>query len=383
MSRVILHILYFTILINPVIIFLVFGKFYWVIICQLLIFALVITVNTFPKFKNLFLFTVFLGSLFLTAEIIVRVKLKKLVPENIYSHTNGYYFNKPNLMQPIVDDEFQSIYITDNQGVRVPYPGFKKRKPDWVFFGDSYTQGAQVNYSDLYTSRLQEFLPNNSILNLGISGFSLQEHYNIILDYIKTNEPQKVFLQLCVLNDFLPAQENDYGVNEWLVENSDLYRLIWFANNEDDDSSKIQGRWILPFSRSLKYNKTYNLLNKNKSKEKREILAYTCRKLSSLSKQLKKRGIEFIIILIPTKEQVYSAYFNSLINNTKIEKTSINLEYISSFLLKISSKRFKLIDVLEQFRKNKQMLYFKIDEHLNKFGHDYLAQIIVESETKN
>lgn len=382
MNRIILNLLYFTILINPVIIFLLFGKFHWVVICQLLIFALVITVHRFPKFKNLFLFTIFLGSLFLTAEIIVRVKLKKFVPENIYSHRNGYYFNKPNLMQPIVDDEFQSLYITDNQGVRVPYPGFKKRKADWVFFGDSYTQGAQVNYSELYTSRLQEFLPNNSILNLGISGFSLQEHYNIIMDYIKTNKPQKVFLQLCVLNDFLSAQENEYSANEWLVENSDLYRLIWFANNEDDESSKIRGRWILPFSKSLKYNKTYNLLDKNKSKEKREILAYTYQKLSSLSKELKKREIEFIVILIPTKEQVYSAYFNNLINNSKIKKDDINLEFISSYLFKISSTRFKLIDVLKHFRKKKEMLYFERDEHLNKFGHDYLARIIAECKTK-
>ena len=98
-------------------------------------------------------------------------------------------------------------------------------------------------------------------------------------------------------------------------------------------------------------------MDKNKSKEKREILAYTYQKLSSLTKELKKREIEFIVILIPTKEQVYSAYFNSLINNSKIKKDDINLGFISSYLFKISSTRFKLIDVLEHFRKKKKMLY--------------------------
>ena len=44
--------------------------------------------------------------------------------------------------------------------------------------GDSFTQGAQVDFGDLFTSRLSERFPDKIILNAGISGLGIGHEYN-------------------------------------------------------------------------------------------------------------------------------------------------------------------------------------------------------------
>ena len=79
------------------------------------------------------------------------------------------------------DKEYSVQYVTNQQGFRIHEemnPYFEVEKCDWLFIGDSYTQGAQVNYSELYSSLLFRENPDKIIVNAGISGFGLPEEYN-------------------------------------------------------------------------------------------------------------------------------------------------------------------------------------------------------------
>jgi hypothetical protein len=374
--KLVTQILYVLALFPPILLLLLAGSISTLIISLFCVLFLIVLVIVLPKFKNIFLGISIPISIILFAELVIRVKFSRVIPENIYTYKNGYYFNKPNLINPIVDDEYQALYITDESGIRIPHPGFKHKKPEWVFFGDSYTQGAQVNYFDLYTSKLQERFPNIGIVNLGISGFSLIEHRNFIKEYLEAHHPKKVFLQLCVLNDFLPLEENINPTSNWLFENSDMFRFLKYNYYEPDSNSLLNNRWVLPFSRSDQFNIKFNVLDKRCSTEKSVILSDIQKQIISISRILKNKGIEFSIILIPTKEQVIKYYYDCLVKNFNIKPSNINLNFTSEYLKSISNRHIKIIDALKIFRESEEMLYFQRDEHLNKAGHLLLSRII-------
>jgi hypothetical protein len=374
--RLIMQALYFLALFPPILVILLTNSISAFFFSFLFVFLLVAIIQLRPKLKTIVLGIAIPISIVLNSELILRFKFNHLVPENIYTFKNGYYFNKPNLINPIVDDEYQTLYITDELGLRIPYPGYKHVNPNWVFFGDSYTQGAQVSYQQLYTTRLQEEFPNVKILNLGVSGFSLIEHKNIIMDYIKTHHPQRIFLQLCVLNDFLPLEKNENPHSNWLTESSMIYRLFQYNKHDLDSSSILNDRWVLPFSRLNEINLKYNILDKRNSKEKSSILRDFKKKIMSISKILKRKGIDFTVILIPTKEQVSKLYFIDVIKNFKIDPVNIDLNHTSKFVNTLVNKDVSVIDVLNDFRNSKELLYFQRDEHLNENGHKVLSKVI-------
>ena len=106
-------------------------------------------------------------SVFLHAEIVFRTNFPEYIIEDLYTLEDGFYFNKPYLQKRFIDKEFAVDYITNGQGFRIGYgqnPDDRLMTADWLFIGDSFTQGAQVNFEELYTTRLYELFPDKIIL---------------------------------------------------------------------------------------------------------------------------------------------------------------------------------------------------------------------------
>lgn len=104
---------------------------------------------------------------------------------NLYELHGKYYFNKPFLDCMFRTNEYASSYKTNCQGYRMDdlsNANDTVKACDWLFIGDSFTQGAQVYYRDLYTTLLYESFPNKVIVNAGISGAGLYDELN----YLKT-----------------------------------------------------------------------------------------------------------------------------------------------------------------------------------------------------
>jgi hypothetical protein len=312
----------------------------------------------------------------LNAELIFRNIYSHLIIENLYARQSNYYFNKPNITSVIDDEEFQSLYMTNHFGYRIPHRNFIVKEPDWLFVGDSYTQGAQVNFPDLYTTKLSELNKNKNLLNIGISGFGLLEELEIIKDHIKHHKPEILFLQLCVLNDFNVIETRKYRIDEWIIEKSELYRYLYFRYFSEEEGLKLNNRWVLPFYKNKRDNINYNILDNRKSVIKNRIERDVSKYLNKIYYTLKKHRIKLVLILIPTKEQVYKIDLHEVISKYKIDIKNIDLDYSSDLVKYISKNKFDVIDPLPLFRKNPNKLYFKRDEHLNSHGHLELAKMI-------
>ena len=202
-----------------------------------------------------------LSSIALHSELLFREFCDKKNIPNLYELHGKYYFNKPYLNQEFHTNEYVSQYQTNCQGYRqdvLSNADDTIKCCDWLFIGDSFTQGAQVNYDELYTSILFSSFPNKIIINGGISGAGLYDELNFFKDKGKQLSPKLVFLQIGVFNDFFNIKENSATYQDYLMEKSDLYRYV--AYNIFSTDSLPLGRWTEPFFPTKQENTDYNIL---------------------------------------------------------------------------------------------------------------------------
>jgi lysophospholipase L1-like esterase len=318
----------------------------------------------------------------MNAEAILRYYVKTHAITNIYEiKNNDYYFNKPLLSVVLQDPEFETVYKTNEDGYRIGRIITKPDKVDWLFLGDSYTQGAQVNFEDMFTSIVADSFPSKIVLNAGISGFGLPEELKYFKKEGSRFHPKIVFLELCVLNDFIDVSEKKFSITNHLIDRSELFRFLYnnrFIKNHDE---LALGRDIGPFYQTEKDNIDKNILYTKTSSIKRNNL----RKFSSLLKTLKeevyKMNAELIVILIPTKEQVYKKYYSEVVTKFKIDTNFIDLNLPEKELKAMTdSLAIKYIDPLYEFKSDRNILYLSNDAHLNIQGHKKLAKIILKNK---
>jgi hypothetical protein len=93
------------------------------------------------------------------------------VIENLYTIEDGHYFNRPFLDQTFSTKEYVVHYRTNSQGFRIAEEQDATQMystAGWLVIGDSFTQGAQVDYSQLYTTVLNHRFPDKIVVNAGI-----------------------------------------------------------------------------------------------------------------------------------------------------------------------------------------------------------------------
>ena len=196
---------------------------------------LFIIIFIFIKFKNTKFLIItlnlsFILSICIYTELIFRTNFAYLNIPNLYEQRGNYYFNKPHLNQILEDKEYSTIYKTDQYGFRIGYNSNQIKTKKWLFIGDSYTQGAQVNYDEMFTSRINVNFPEVEVINAGISGFGLNEEVNYLSEEGIKFVPEKSFLILCVLNDFNNLETRKYDFIDYLIDKSSFVTPVLIPN---------------------------------------------------------------------------------------------------------------------------------------------------------
>lgn len=275
-------------------------------------------------------------------------------------------------------NEYVSIYKTNSQGYRIdeltnPYDSIKKC--DWLFIGDSFTQGAQVNYADLYTTKLYKEFPNKIIVNAGISGAGLYDELNYFKDKGKYLNPKYVFLQIGVFNDFFNIRERKSTYLDYLIAYSDLYR--YFAYNIFSTDSLPLGRWTEPFFSTRQENIDYNILYKESSlKKQADITAFKiC--IKQWKQEVEKNGGKLFLLLLPSKEQISSKLLKEVMQKYNILSSEIDMDAPNRlFASTAKALNVDCLDLTEAFRASNDFPFFYQDEHLNKHGHSLIASAL-------
>lgn len=365
-------------LLNPLLILMLSKN--WVITLTVII-LLIIVAYLISKSKSLRLkvwaFNLCaLSSIALHSELLFREFYDKKNIPNLYELHGKYYFNKPYLNQEFHTNEYVSQYQTNCQGYRqdvLSNADDTIKCCDWLFIGDSFTQGAQVNYDELYTSILFSSFPNKIIINGGISGAGLYDELNFFKDKGKQLSPKLVFLQIGVFNDFFNIKENNATYQDYLMEKSDLYRYV--AYNIFSTDSLPLGRWTEPFFPTKQENTDYNILYKAESEIKRNDKVAFVKCLQNWKQEVEKIGAKLILILIPSKEQVSPLLLKQVTDRYNILDSELDLSAPNRlFASTASTLGLKSIDLTQDFQKSLKFPFFTHDEHLNIVGHKIIAE---------
>ena len=314
------------------------------------------------------------------AELLFREFLADKNITNLYDIHGKYYFNKPFLDREFHTNEYVSTYKTNCQGYRMDnltnaYDTVKAC--DWLFIGDSFTQGAQVNYSDLYTTLLFRDFPNKTIVNAGISGAGLYDELNYFKDKGKELKPKVVFLQIGVFNDFFNIKEKSATYQDYLMEKSDLYRYL--AYNVFSTDSLPLGRWTEPFFPTRQDNIDYNILYKQTSATKLADIAAYKKCLSEWKREVESIGAKLVVFLLPSKEQVSPTLLKEVMDKYGIKFSQLDMTAPNRLFQKTAKDLgISHYDLTTDFKKAKEFPFFAQDEHLNATGHQVIARSLAE-----
>ena len=370
-------------IINPVILFLVFGNIWVSIFMPFLLVCLVIFFNENRKFQllNIILINLLLVfSFFLHAEAIFTYRFSNYIIQDLYDVKEKYYFNRPFLDQTIQDKEYIVQYKTNKQGFRIGVEDDSNTevdRVDWLFIGDSYTQGAQVQFEELYTSKLFDLFPDKIIINAGISGFGIADEYYYYINEGRKLKAKKVFLQICNFNDFMNVEERTSGFSDYLMHHSNFARFLLYDFKYANPAELPLGRWTEPFYPDEKSNRNYNVYYKKESVQKKKDLKNFAFFLKKFSEEVKKDGGDLIVVQIPSKEQIHYKYFEEVIRSFKIEPSQLDMQIPNKLLEKLCKEnKVQHIDLFRDFSASENDLFYQFDEHLNILGHQQMAAYI-------
>lgn len=315
------------------------------------------------------------GSIFYHAELLFRTFAQDKDIPNLYELHGDYYFNKPFLTQKFTNEEFVSHYNTNCQGYRIDAltnPNDSLKDCDWLFVGDSFTQGAQVDYSDLFSSQIYKNFPNKIIVNAGISGAGLYDELAYFKEKGKDLHPKVVFLQIGVFNDFFNIQRNHAKFQDYLTQYSSLYRF--FAYNVLHTEYLPIGRWTEPIFPNVQDNIDGDILYTETSavKESDKQAFQEC--IASWKEVVESNGGKLVLLLIPSKEQTSDKMFEEVCSAYKLDKSKFDMTYPSRFCSSVADKLgIQLVDLYGDFRTSEIFPFFLHDEHLNAHGHKLIA----------
>lgn len=319
------------------------------------------------------------GILFQAEVVFDMVYAKKSIP-NIYELRGSYYFNKPCLDLTFDDSEFFSRYKTNCQGYRIDdltSSEMEIERCDWLFIGDSYTQGAQVEYNKLYSSLIYKDFPDKVIVNAGISGAGLYDELNYFKDKGKKLSPKVVFLQIGAFNDFMNIKEHVPSIQDYIMEWSALYR--YFEYNITNSDELPLGRWTEPFFPNKEDNIDNNIFFKQTSDYKESDKRAFINCITEFKKEVESVGGQLVLIFIPSKEQVSPELLKEVMDAYNIGKDEIDMTIPNKLCQSVANDlELLLYDLTTEFCQSSAFPFFAHDEHMNMVGHQLIAERLVK-----
>tara|TARA_B100000963_G_scaffold317387_1_gene297807 strand:+ start:6487 stop:7620 length:1134 start_codon:yes stop_codon:yes gene_type:complete len=360
-------------------------------------------------FFTFFLIMVFF---FLIDFLLSNTILKNKLCLDYTTNKKGYfYFLKKNCH---TRERFKSSFpsnnlYTDNFGLRTG----KNTKKDptlknILVFGDSMTYGVGLDYEKTYAGIIDEKMQNYNLYNFGVGSYAPSVHLYKLRQAIKQNIiPDKIllFLDLSDVNDearrWVDDEESTDGIPRrpenkpnWAKEkkfftknfklSKDISSIINFNLRNFRDRAKtslIHNEENLKIKFSVQGQFTYTKLdNLDKSFWKDGEFLYGLnkikKKISQISKLAKENNSKFYLIIYPWGETLF-----------KGEK-EFSWSNFGNDLCKIND--CVLINAIPEFNKYKEInknwlneLYFLNDEHLNKGGASFLANIVLKKIDKD
>ena len=326
---------------------------------------------------------------------------------NHFYFENGFYYNlKKNCFSKYrFKSGFPSVDLfTDNKGLRVSKNDKKKdlNKENIFLFGDSFTFGVGLNYEDTFSGIIEKKFPEYNFYNFAVGSYSPTVYLFRLNNALKENViPKKIFLFLDLTDVIDEARRwvDDKEKNMPVRPEKSFLKKRSFLHNNFKLSLELVN--LVRFSlRNIK-SKIYNLTKKTKSKKIKTSI----------------QG-QFTYV---SKKNLDERFWNNNDFDNGIKKIEDKINKISSLANKVNSKLYLVvypwaetirygqsefswsnfaktlckknvcttIDAIPEFIKYQKLnkywssqLYFTGDEHFNKGGAEFLANVVIANFDK-
>ncbi len=271
-----------------------------------------------------------------------------------------------------------------------------------VAVGDSFTWGDGVDNDKTWVEQL-EAESGHDVVNLGMSGYSSLQVLRLLQKY---GFPLKPGL---ILWEFFPNDFYDSGHFAWreetgrLTEQAPEPKLWAEALDRDLRIHSMVYTWLAsPFGEAddneeyerLYYtDKTLNLSFVLRSYWAKRLdptdkytgpgVVYTHQALAEAKAAASRQNTELVVLLFPSKEQVYWSIVSTLVDNAADYKVNWPREEVKAWC---EANRVRYLDLAPTFAEHAaqgEQLYFRFDAHWNETGHELAAQTIRQYLAEN
>lgn len=279
-------------------------------------------------------------------------------------------------------------------GFRVPSPGWAPRLPaDVVVVGDSFSF-CFTEYADCWVGRLagQHGL---SIMDLGVPATGSISHGRILQSFGLAYHPRIVIWQWYG-NDF----NEDYGLTHegvtgvaapvypddkdlptwtgWFKRNSAVYALGRYiaASRQFADQNPV---WVDHYrisdgSLNLMYGRPYTVDAQGMNNPRNQAgVELTRQALQTARDTLSAQGIPLVVLLIPTKEEVYRAWTEPVLGASWLDPVIEGRQKMMALCQDLKLICVDVTDALTAHAGRKELLYWPLDSHVNPAGNQVIA----------
>lgn len=293
---------------------------------------------------------------------------------------------------PVVDDKGgTSSYPVSTVSLGYKKIGFRddgiQNEPFAIVVGDSFTSCFGVRMEQCWVEQLENSIARDFV-NLGVTAYGPQQTKRMLTKYGLPLQP-KLVLWVFYTNDpddawrfdkfgMLDARANNKGespLNSWFMKNSNMYLLssfFWYNrhflyNVINEEEREFSGP-------NLVWWETATDLDNPDIAEGVQLTQTT---ILEAKQQTEKNGAQFIVLIMPTREQVY--YENP---NFQAHLNAFNETFIR-FFREHDIITFDLTPGIREQITAEPFLYFKEDIHFNIRGNEIVAELVQEILSEN
>lgn len=307
--------------------------------------------------------------------------------------------------------EFHVVDRVNSQGLRDIERSYQKPLGTFriLALGDSFTEAHSVQREERFTTLIESMLSNAAgrkgrieVLNGGTDGYSTDQELLFFLEEGRKYQPDVVLLMLYPENDVYDNASFNSGkakprfalVNGHLRLTNVPLRPPIPRGGEDPDRRWGNFRNHLAFYQFLQLSLRYPVVmfgNKlpeqfgvwliEESETFREAWALTRAILRHFQEVAWKEGVELIVCVLPSRLQVSSKDWRSLVSTYRLAENEWDLEKTSTLFGKICQEaQLHCLDLLSDFRQvsDPVHLFYSIDRHLHPQGHRLVAAKLLD-----
>ena len=342
------------------------------------------------------------------------------------------FYDPVNFFKPeLIPDEILRHKLVPGSGGHDAWGYRNEEVPDSVTIvaiGDSQTYGISADSQDSWPHQLGDLL-DEKVYNLSLGGYGPVQYAYMLENQALTLKPRSIITGFYLGNDLYdsyhmaykqeywrslrdPALQNigdtsklydivftpkptGFLLKRWLANNSMVYNMVFVHSFIGDyirgkrNIEKVQGDSTLTLFNDKKDNVSATFLPSMRlyslnldDKKIKEGLRISLDRLLYMDSLCKSKNIDFMVVIIPTKEMVYAPYLE---NNSELRNASIIEELLQN--------EQKVTDLTTQFFNRHQIKYVEVandmtnaigdniypndsDGHPNKKGYGIIASRI-------